>query len=70
MAAAQTRALEGLNYVHIHIDQWSQIPISLKRSGIRICVKVISCIRIRIKVKIWIRIRINEWKSTTQRSGS
>ncbi len=37
-------ALEGT------IDQWSQIPITLKRSWI--------WIRIRIKIKSWIRIKV------------
>jgi hypothetical protein len=42
------------------LDQWSQIPITLKRSWvwIRIPIKVKSRIRIRIEVKSWIRIRI------------
>jgi hypothetical protein len=44
------------------IDQSSQIPITLKRSRIRIRIKVESWIRIkiliRIKRKSWIRIRI------------
>ncbi len=39
----------------VYIDKWSQIPITLMRSRIRIRIKVKSWIRIRIKVKIWIR---------------
>ncbi len=40
------------------LNWWSQISITLKRSCIRIRIKMRSWIRIRIKVKSWIRIRI------------
>jgi hypothetical protein len=42
------------------VDHKSQIPVTLKRSWIRIRIriKVESWIRIRIKVESWIRIRI------------
>jgi hypothetical protein len=41
------------------MDQWSQIPITLLKSWIRIRIKVKSWIEIRNEVwKSWIRIRI------------
>jgi hypothetical protein len=47
------------------VDQWSQIPITLKKSWIQIHFKVKSWIwiRIRIEGKCWFRIRIkvNSW---------
>jgi hypothetical protein len=37
------------------MNQWSQIPITIKRSWIRICILVNSWIRIRIRIR-----RVNE----------
>jgi hypothetical protein len=44
-------------------DQWSQISITLRRSRIRIRMKVKNWIRILIKVKNWIRILIKVKKA-------
>jgi hypothetical protein len=55
---AHSGGLEAQNgALKVFLDQWSQIPITLMRSRIRIWIRI-SWIRIRIEVKSWIWIRV------------